>query len=158
MTIHLDRDVASIFLAACCAGCLAATAPGETPAQGAPAEPAAESEGPTANISGPVAYVDGKPARRRGAFFPVRPGCHVVRTDTNMVTSTDQVTVRVTIEPADFALPTRAGYEYFIERQFYDDRVRIQAHERDASGKVVQSFFPTKDEAELKACREREPR
>jgi hypothetical protein len=108
-------------------------------------------------ILGPIAMVDGKRIPQIGHPIKVAPGCHVVRTDQNFVTSTDQVTVWGTIPPVDFVLPVREGYNYYVERQILDTSsqtspVRFTAYEREASGKVVKTFTPTRDAAEISAC------
>ena len=131
------------------AGC-AAPAPGSGGAQSTP---------PTlATISGPVAFIDGKPVEHVGKPVQVPPGSHAVRTATKFVHSTSTTTVWYEVPAADFVLPTRAGFDYYVERQILETTaptspVRLLAYERDAAGRVVQTFAPTQNVANLRATR-----
>jgi len=59
---------------------------------------------------------------------------------------------------ADFVLPTRAGFDYYVEREILDSTsqtspVRLRAYERDSAGRVVQTFAPAESTASLRATR-----
>jgi len=111
-----------------------------------------------ATISGPVAFIDGNPVQHVGKPVQVPPGSHVVRTGTKFVHSTSTTTVWYEVPAADFVLPTRAGFDYYVEREILDSTsqtspVRLRAYERDSAGRVVQTFAPAESAASLRATR-----
>jgi hypothetical protein len=109
-------------------------------------------------ISGPVASIDAKPVKDVGKPVQVPPGNHVVRTTTKVVHSTNTATFWYEVPAAEFVLSTRAGFEYYVERQILDPSsesspMRLLAYERDSSGRVLRTFAPTQTAASLRATR-----
>lgn len=137
-------------------------APAQQP-KGAPPSPA---EQPTAaspaasgkaTVLGPVASIDGEPVDRVGDPIELAPGCHVLRTDRKFIASTSTNTLWYDMPAVDFALPMRAGYNYYIERQILEPTgqsspVRFTAYEREPSGRVIRTFAPVRGKADLDAC------
>ena len=115
--------------------------------------------GPGATLQGPIAKVDGEYAPNNGRAFEVKPGCHVVRSNTSAAVENPDVKISIEMEAVDFAVVVQPGRHYVLERKFLDTsgptgRFTIHVREEDASGHVLQLIPPTRDEALLEGCRE----
>ena len=142
-------------------GCLAPTeaeptTPSAAPAP-APASAAGAAEGSAVTVEGPISLIDGKPAPH-GIAFQVAPGCHLIRTSSEYLTVTDNVSVRGTITPAEIVIEARPGHRYLVERTVTPDmnrsEVQIFARELDGRGQETRRFVPLRDpNGELARCR-----
>jgi hypothetical protein len=162
--VRKDFGAACLFVGLWLSGCIAPQ-PAEHPsaaAQEARADEAGVPAGSGVTIIGPIEFVDGKRLVHTGRPFEIGPGCHVVRTDRKYIASTSAVTVWYDMPAVDFVLPTREGYNYYVERKILqptgeNSPVSFVAYEREPSGKVVRTFYPTRDPAEIEACNPNAP-
>jgi hypothetical protein len=133
-----------------------ARSPDDAPAAPDPGSPF----GPGATMQGPIAKVDGEYAPNTGPAFEVKPGCHVVRSNTSDAVENPDVKISIQMPAVDFAVPVREGYHYVLIREFVDTsgstgRFTIHFREEDAAGRLVQQIPPAQNEAQLKDCLER---
>lgn len=121
------------------------------------AAPAGSPFGPGATLQGPIAKVDGEYAPNTGSPFEVKPGCHVVRSNTSDSVEGPDVKIMIQMEAVNVPVVVQAGHHYVLERKFVDDsgpsgKFTIHVREEDASGKVVRQFLPTRDQALIEQC------
>jgi hypothetical protein len=115
--------------------------------------------GPGATLQGPIAKVDGEYAPNTGSPFEVKPGCHVVRSNTSDAVENPDVKISIEMEAVDFAVVVKPGHRYVLERRFVDTsgpmgKFTIHVRDEDASGHVLQLIPPARDEALLRSCLE----
>ena len=119
--------------------------------------PAIETRPNVALLTGPISMVDGKPVDS-GAAIELSPGCHTLRTSSELLTSpAEGVTVRGTITAMNFALTMNAGHNYWAERKTLNmvdtrSRVRVTLYERDAAGNVERTYSPLSAEDAAAFC------
>jgi hypothetical protein len=114
-----------------------------------------------AELTGPIAKVDGRVVIDQGGSFEVLPGCHVVELDRRMNADTYSVTGGVYLTgqypETTYVIRMKAGARYTIQRSLPADsmshviHVRLSAREEEPSGKVTE-LFPMRDAAEIHGC------
>lgn len=148
------------FLAVLSAGCLAA-APSAVPLY-----PNSEVErlppNRVANLSGPIARIDGRDVPDVDGPFELLPGCHVVELLRQMPDSgfglSSGVYVSGQFPPMVYALRMLAGARYSIRRDLLQlgagqtTRLVVTAREELPDG-VVREFSPAQSEADVAACK-----
>lgn len=147
-------DAIVIVTAVATGGCIADRASGVPlyPVTGAPLDASR-----VARLSGYVRYVDDQDVSRRGGVFDLLPGCHLIRTPTSWGKSSNMGAIVAATPELTFALLMRAGYQYSIELiadtpSGPSGDVDVKAFERDAQGKLVQTFGWAKSTQDLKHC------
>ncbi len=111
-----------------------------------------------ARLFGPIDSVDGRNVVGLGDGFEVLPGCHVVRTRSDVVESTSEVQILGHPRGFAFAIHMQAGFTYVVKRQVLGDmgsqvRFVTSADEIDGGGHVG-TIAPAKNGDELEACRD----
>ena len=131
----------------------------------APTRPAEQ----VATLSGPVGTVDGRDVSRKGNLFSLLPGCHVVGLRKQMSEGGLGGAWSVELPHTIYVFRMQAGrtYEIQILRQAAGGAgsavstvgnatsgggVKIEAVERDATGKSLGVLAPARSNAEIEAC------
>ncbi len=130
-----------LLCAALCLGCVS-TGRGYQLYVGPAADPST-----VANLNGYVQSVDGQDVRKHARSLELLPGCHVITTPKSWGGVGETGGVVATTGPITYAIRMLAGHSYSIEvRQDGSagstSSVRISAKEKDATGKVTDTFSP----------------
>jgi hypothetical protein len=124
-----------------------------------PARPATE----VARLSGPVATVDGLAVPDKATLFSLLPGCHVVELQPRIGEGSVSGAWSAEIRHRIYAFEMKAGSSYEIEVHLRPGSdalgtgtvgsAKIKVVERDASGALVGTIAPVRNEADIAACR-----
>lgn len=115
-----------------------------------------------AQISGPIAKIDGREVVSQGGWFELLPGCHVVELDRrdagNDIALSSAVYVSGQFSGTIYAMRMKAGARYIIRRDLTEGlgntvRVVLSAREEEASGAAT-DLDPARSAEDLKACKE----
>jgi hypothetical protein len=134
-------------------------------APGVPLYPSAETarlpRNQIAQVTGPIAKIDGQDVVDQGGRFDLLPGCHLVELD-RRVTGDSYTLSSATYWTGQFARTTYAmrmkpGARYVIRRVldssgFARGRVILSAREEEANG-AMNDLLPARSAEEIQACR-----
>jgi hypothetical protein len=103
-----------------------------------------------AKLTGHVWTVDGKNILRRGHDFELLPGCHVIATPQTWGGVGERGGVVANTAGIVYSINMLAGHSYIIEVKPSGSagsiqNVRISAKEKDATGKITDTFSPAND-------------
>jgi hypothetical protein len=101
--------------------------------------------------------VDDRSVSKVDSYFELAPGCHIVRTQSRVVTNSRRSGYTHSIGPYLFALRMRMGFEYAIVLEYsrYSSGARFleYAVEWDSRGVQTQRIQPISTSDEAAACR-----
>jgi len=101
--------------------------------------------------------VDDQNVSKVDSYFELAPGCHIVRTQSRVVTNSRRSGRTQSIGPYLFALRMRMGFDYAIVLQYgqYASGARLleYAVELDPTGAQTQTIQPMSSADEATACR-----
>jgi len=117
-----------------------------------------------ANLSGPVAKVDGVNVSHMGSLFALLPGCHIVELPTQIGEGTTSGAWSENIGHVSYALAMKAGHLYAINTELKPGSsvsvgnaavggVKVTATERDSDGKVIAKLSPIHTKGDIESCR-----
>jgi hypothetical protein len=113
-----------------------------------------------AQVTGPIAKIDGKDVAGQGGVFDLLPGCHLVELDRQLVADGTVLSSAVYWSGDSpttlYALRMKPGARYVIRRQVYSDgelsgRIVLSAREEQADGAAT-DLDPAKSDEDIKAC------
>jgi hypothetical protein len=158
------RGAASLTLAA---GALVLACAPAVESVGVPLYPNSETarlpDSEIAQVSGPIAKIDGNDVVRMSVPFELLPGCHLVELEHFLVANGFVLPRRASLGPlpiVTYALRMKAGARYVIRRHYSADgmtpgRILLSAREEQASGEVT-DLAPAQSPADINACRAEE--
>ena len=104
-----------------------------------------------------IGSVDDQDVSKMDSYFELSPGCHIVRTQSRVVTNSRRSGHTQSIGPYLFALRMRMGFDYAIVLQYSQHasgaRLLEYAVELDPRGVQTQIIQPISNVEEAAACR-----
>jgi hypothetical protein len=113
---------------------------------------------PGAGTTSFITSVDGRDVSTVDTAFELLPGCHFVKTATDLVVTGQNATFTAQLEPRVFAFRMRAGFEYSVIVQVADPPASatpgsVYGMERDPNGARTQEIEATTSAGDIPACR-----
>lgn len=118
--------------------------------------------GPGVGATSFIKTVDSRDVANLDSIFDLLPGCHVIRTESSLVMSNNNVTWQAQLGPRAFALEMKPAHVYFIVVELIEGmggngRIRVFATEEDANGRQTGTFPPPATLSEAMKCRASQP-
>lgn len=115
-----------------------------------------------AQVTGPIAKIDGQEVVSQGGWFELLPGCHLVELDRQVAENAYALSSAVYLTgqfaSTTYAMRMKAGARYVIRRNLSEGlgntvRVTLAAHEEEASGATT-DLAPATSAEDVKACKQ----
>jgi len=104
-----------------------------------------------------ITTVDGRDVSTLDTAFELLPGCHIVRTASDLVVANEALVWRGEIGSRTFAFLMRPGNTYVVKVELQESmgstaRLVVSATEESAEGKELQRIPPAQSAADVQAC------